>query len=363
MTRFIFEKYIHARIASIKTLFLTFVSPFIFFTMSVHAQQDSVKFEGTDMIHGEVKQLKNGVLTFETDYSEVDFKIEWNKVLEFHSDKYFTINLSDRALITSAQIKTIRPGLLHIVNGKISREVAVDEVVYFRKLDNKFWSKLSASVDLGFRLTKSNNLRQFNASVNLGYSTDRWTVNGTYRQVRSIQDNTEPIRRVDGSATGDYLLKNSIFFGARINFLSNTEQQINLRTTSVLGAGYYIFRTNTLYWNGFIGAALNLERFDRVPSVEDTSTDPYRRESIEGVIGSELSLFDLGDFSLNSSVYWYPGITEKNRNRLDFRLDSSYDLAKGFYIKAGVTLNYDSQPAPGGTESDYILLTGFGWSL
>lgn len=342
------------------------MSVFLFCSFSIsplHAQEDSLKFEGNDMIQGKVKKLKNGVLTFETAYSEEDFKIDWSDVREFHSNKIFTINLTDRTLLTSARIETILPGKLRIVNGNQSREVSIDEVVYFRKLDNKFWSKLSASVDFGFRLTKANSFQQFNASVNLGYSTDRWTVNGTYRQVRSTQDNTKPIRRVDGSATGDYLLKNGIFFGSRLNFLSNTEQQIQLRTTGVLGAGYYIYRSNTLFWNAFLGAAVNIERFDGVPSEEDISTGPKERESIEGVLGSELSVFDLGDFSINTSIYWYPGITEGNRNRIDYRLDTTYNLAKGFYIKAGITLNYDSQPAPGGTDSDYILLTGFGWSL
>lgn len=330
---------------------------------SLQAQKDSLKFEGNDIIHGKVKRLKTGVLTFATDYSEEDFKIDWSDVREFYSDKFFTVYLSDRTLLASARMETIRPGVLRIINGEGSREVSIDEVVYFRKLDKKFWSKLSASVDFGFRLTKANNFQQFNASVNLGYSTDRWTVNSTYRQVRSVQDNTEPIRRVDGSVTGDYLLKNGIFFGARLNFLSNTEQQIKLRTTGVLGAGYYIFRSNTLFWNAFLGAAVNIERFDEVANAEGIAGSASERESMEGVVGSELSVFDLGEFGVNTSIYWYPGITEGNRNRIDYRLDTTYNIAKGFYIKAGVTLNYDSQPAAGGADSDYILLTGFGWSL
>ncbi|MCA1761805.1 MAG: DUF481 domain-containing protein [Cryomorphaceae bacterium] len=337
---------------------------FAFFAIgNIVAQNDSIKFNGNDVITGKVKQMKTGVLKMETNYSDEDFKIDWDEVTEFYSDNIFTINLSDRSLLAAARIETVSPGVFRIVNGVESREVGVDEIVYFRKLDKEFWNKLSASVDFGFRLTKANDFQQFNASANIGYSTDRWTLNSSYRQVRSVQDNTDPIRRVDGSATGDYLLQNGIFFGARLNFLSNSEQQIDLRTTGVLGAGYYIFRTNTLFWNGFLGAAINIERFEPAPEGEAPTGQATSRESFEGVVGTELSVFDLGNFDLSTSTYWYPGLSKGGRNRLDFRLDTTYDIAKGFYIKAGITLNYDSRPAAGGAESDYILLSGFGWSL
>lgn len=57
----------------------------------------------------------------------------------------------------------------------------------------------------------------------------------------------------------------------------------------------------------------------------------------------------------------YPGITAKERFKSDFTLDTKYDLPYDFYIKIGLTINYDNRPAEGASELDYVFQTGFGW--
>ncbi|RRO24499.1 DUF481 domain-containing protein [Flavobacteriaceae bacterium 14752] len=59
----------------------------------------------------------------------------------------------------------------------------------------------------------------------------------------------------------------------------------------------------------------------------------------------------------------YPSLTESGRWRTDFNLDVNYDLPLDFFINFGLSLNYDSQPAQGGDETDYIFQTTVGWSL
>lgn len=331
---------------------------FLFCSILVFSQKDSLIFAGGNVVVGEIKEMSRGVLTIETDYSDSDFKIEWEKVLELYSDQLYTFNLSDRRLLTSARIETRAPGRFFLKGQVNEGEVGGEEIAYFRQLDDSFWSKMSASIDLGFSLTKASNLRQYNASANVGYKSDQWTINGTYREVRSEQDEVDPINRTDAAIAGDYMLRNGIFFGASLNFLSNTEQLIDLRTTGGLGSGYYFIRNNHLYWNGFIGVAINNENFTEVP--EQTSSD---RESYEGIVGTELNMYDVGDINLMTNFYWYPSFTEEGRNRIDYRFDVSYDLPLDFYVKAGITLNYDSDPAPGASDTDYVIVTGFGWEL
>ncbi|MGB6035512.1 MAG: DUF481 domain-containing protein, partial [Cryomorphaceae bacterium] len=236
--------------------------------------------------------------------------------------------------------------------------VPLREVVYFRQVNSGFWSKVSASVDLGFSLTEASNLQQFNTSANLGYNSAQWSFKGSYRQVRSEQDEVDPVRRIDGNVNADYALRNGVFFGAGINFLSNTEQLLDLRTTGTVGAGYYIARNNHMYWNGFLGVAINNENF--IENLEEPSSD---RESYEGVVGTELNLYDVGDLNLFTNFTWYPSFTEAGRNRIDYRLNISYSLPLDFYVKTGLTLNYDSKPAAGASETDYVVVTGFGWEF
>ena len=74
-------------------------------------------------------------------------------------------------------------------------------------------------------------------------------------------------------------------------------------------------------------------------------------------------MFDFGDIGLLTNLFAYKSIDEADRFRTDFKFDLKYDLPYDFYIKLGYTLNYDSKPAEGASESDYVLQTTFGWEL
>ena len=331
------------------------------FSFNLKAQNDTLILNNQDVIVGEIKEMNRGILIIETDYSDDDFKIEWEKITRIISAQKYTVSTRDRELLTDAIISTPSPGNLKIEGREGTREIPIDDIVYLRGLDESFWSKMSANVDFGYSITKANNLRQFNADAVVSYKSRRWVVSANYRQVRSIQDEVDPIRRIEGGINGDYTFNSGVFLGARISFLSNTEQSLDLRTTGIVGAGYYFVRSNQLYWNVFAGPAINVETFSNPadPQVEPTP----ERQSLEAVLGTEVNLYDIGDLNLLTNVYWYPSLTQSGRNRVDYRFDVKYDLPLDFYVKAGFTLNYDSQPAAGASESDYVILTGFGWEL
>ncbi len=341
-----------------KLLFL--ILTISFFVSTSHGQTDSLIFTNNDVIVGEIREMNGGILRIETDYSDSDFTIEWDKIAEFHSSQFYTIALEDKSIYTSATLKTVKPGTMQITSPDGNREVAFIEIVYLRELDSSFWSKLSANIDLGFSLTKANNLRQYNARAGLGYKTDKWILSGTYSQVKSNQDDAASTERMDASLGADYQLKNSFFIGSSINFLSNNEQLLNLRTTSQLGLGYYMIRSGTMYWSGFTGLAINNEDYTTNPETPDVSSD---RQSMEGVLGLELNMFDIGDLNIFTNLYLYPSLTETGRYRVDYRFDIKYDLPLDFYIKGGLTFNFDNRPIDGASEMDYVVQTGFGWEL
>jgi len=72
-------------------------------------------------------------------------------------------------------------------------------------------------------------------------------------------------------------------------------------------------------------------------------------------------MFDIGDLSLLTNLNAYPSITETGRWRVDYKIDTKYDLPLDFYIKINLTMNYDNRPAEAGRELDYVFTTGFGW--
>ncbi len=140
-----------------------------------------------------------------------------------------------------------------------------------------------------------------------------------------------------------------------VNLLQNDEQKLKLRSTPKVGIGNYIIQTNAIYWGVYAGGAWNSEQY----------TDPTiaNRKSVEANLGTELSLYDMGDISLLTNLSAYKSLTQGDRFRADFKFDIKYDLPLDFYIKLGYTHNFDSQPVEGASRNDYVFQTTFGWEL
>jgi len=323
-----------------------------FFTQ---AQTDSLTFHNGNYIVGEVKTMNRGVLTVKTNYSDSDFKIEWKNVKEIYTNNYYLITLSDGSRYNGS-LNSTEPGKIKITTDKQQvRFTTLHDVVWLDDLDKGFWSQLYASIDIGLDLAKANNFTQFSSRTNIGFMAKRWNLDGIYNSLYSIQDNADNLERTDGGLSFKYFLARDWYPFAALNFLSNTEQNLALRATTQVGMGKYVVHTNATYWGFLAGASFNNEEFslDSIPG----------KKSWEGVLGTELNFFDIGDLNLMTQLVVYPSFTEQGRWRADFDFDAKYEMPfdDDFYIKLGVTFNYDNQPVQEGTELDYVLHTGFGW--
>lgn len=331
------------------------VTIFCFMSLIVSAQHDSLVLKNGNVIIGEIKSLDKGVLTIETDYSKDDFKVEWSGIKEIYSESRFLITLTKGERLNGS-FKS-EPGGTKItitsIDGQQS-ETSLGEIVFLKGLKSDFWSRASASIDLGLSLTKANNLRQYTVRSNVGYLADKWELTFFYNDLRSKQDSVAETRRTEYGPSFKYFLQRDWFINTRLNFLSNTEQAIKLRTTGKLGAGKYLVHNNKAYFGVGGGLSFNNETF---------TNQTASRNSLEGYVGLEANLFDLDNLSLLSNLFVYPSFTESGRWRTDFTLDTKYDLPLDFYFKIGGTLNYDNRPAIVGNEVDFVVSFSFGWEL
>ena len=332
--------------------FLFFTLAVLLYSLQALAQRDSLVLKNHDVIVGELKSMDRGIVTIETDYSDKDFKIEWNGISEIYSESKFLITLTDGERFTGP-IYTSEGSMIFINDAYGNyREVEMMEIVYLNSVDDGFKSRLYASIDLGFSYIKANNLRSLNITGNLGYIAEFWSININYNDVQSTQDNVVPIRRSDGNVSFRYYMPNDWFLLGETSFLSNTEQQLDLRSNLKLGPGKFFIHTNRAYWAFQGGASLVNENY---------SNETPDKQSFEGFVGTELNLFDIGDLSLLTNLVVFPGISERGRWRLDFKFDLKYDLPYDFYIKLGYTANFDNQPAENASDLDYVFQTSFGW--
>lgn len=334
-----------------------------------YAQNDTLRLNNGDVIVGDLKSMDRGVLTIEPSYSDSDFKITWESIKEMKANQRYLITLSDGGRINGT-FRSAGEGKIFIDNEN-GEDLTVDQndIVNINSVDSGFLSRLSANIDFGLSLTKANNQKQLNGNLRLGYLEDRWSADMYYNTLITTQDGVSDIQRNDAGLGYRYFLPADWNLGADLVLLSNTEQSLDIRATGKIGVGNFIKRTNSLYWNVFGGVAYTSESFSPVFDPEDgTSTTAPHRKSMEGFLGTEVNLYDIGDLNLLTKLIVYPTLVsdelvEPGRVRTDFRFDAKYDdiFIEDFYVRAGFTLNYDSRPAEAGKEFDYIFTTGFGW--
>jgi len=300
--------------------------------------------------------MSRGVIVIETDYSDTDFNIEWDKVSEIYSRQEYIISLDNGKRLTG-RIKSDSSdkSKLFLDWSEAGTVVMNDNVVFIKPVKDTFIDRLSASLDLGFTLTKANNLRQFTTRSYLGYLTDNWSADGSLDAVRSSQDSIASTKRTDASVGFNYFLGNNWYALVTAKFLQNDEQKLKLRSTPRIGIGNYIIQTNFLYLGIYAGIAWNNETYTN-PTISG-------RSDAEANVGAEFNMFEMGDLGLLTTLSVYKSIKEGNRTRADYKFDIKYDLPLDFYIKAGYTLNYDTQPVEGASNQDYVFQTTFGWEL
>lgn len=324
------------------------------FATTIFGQTDSLITTKGNVIVGEIKSLNNGVLVIETDYSKNDFDVEWSGLKEVYSNSRFLITLKDGRRF-NGHFRSIGAEKLEIIDLEGDKiDVSLYDLVFLKGLDATFWSRLYATIDLGLNITRANNFRQFSMRSTLGFLADKWSLDTYFNNIHSDQDDIDPTKRTEGGINYKFYLQHDWFLMADLAFLSNTEQALKLRTNGKLGAGRYLIHTNKAYWGAGGGLSYNNETF-----TNETET----RNSAELYAGTELNLFDIGDLDLLSTLYVYRSLTEKDRWRSDFKIDAKYDLPLDFYLKTGITMNYDNRPAIAGNETDYVFVFSFGWEF
>lgn len=322
---------------------------------SINAQTDTIYLKKGDMVTGELKSMDRSVVVLETSYSKSDFKIKWAEVEKLATGHSYIVRLKN-GLVLNGTISYAEEGdRFHVrqANGEVYACKSKD-IVYLKELFDSFWSRLNANIDLGLNVAKANQLRQYNTQALVGYQANKWRVDISYSGLRSRQDSATKTKRSEGNISGTYLLQHNWFVASNIKLLSNTEQALALRATGGLGAGKYLVQTSRSYFGVGGGLSVNLENF---------SNDTEGRQSLEAYAALEWNLYDVKNISLLSKATLYRSLTESGRWRCDANFDAKFDLPLDFYIKPGMTLNFDNQPAIAGRETDYVIYLSFGWEL
>ena len=328
--------------------------------LAVFAQQDSLVMKSKEVLFGEIKSFNEGVLIIETSYSDKDFNVEWDKIVSIKTEQKFLVLSSKGDRYFGRLVSTKEdPSLVMVMDEEAGNPVVkMDEIVFFKEIDETFWKRLELKLSAGYTLAKANDSHQFSANFEAGYLTNLFNYDIHFGAIRTIQTDeaiTTKNSRTDGGFGIVYFIVNDWFAVVRSDLLQSSEQKLDLRATTKGGVGHYPIMTNKMNLGLATGIAWNYENYFDLEDLD--------RNSAEAFLAAEYKIFDMGDLDLHTSVIGYPSLTEKGRFRTDFNFSLEYEFSFDLFINLGFVLNYDNQPSAGATSTDYVMTTAIGWKL
>lgn len=332
---------------------VVFLSCFLMLSTLAFSQKDSIKLGNDQILYGEIQSMNQSVLVFKTSFSDSDFKIKWLKVKEIYSKRTFIITLSDgRRFNTSINTDSINKKQIILFDYGEKVITDLNKVTSLDPFENEFFQRLEVAFDAGFSSTKANHFQQLSANGKINYKAFKWNFLSSFNLVFSKQDNTDDISRYEANINIQRFLPNDWFLSSGLDFLSNSDQELRLRTTGSLGAGYFIKKNNSLYFGVGSGLAFNNESYTNAAE---------SKSSLESYFGAELNKYDIGDFSILTTANLSPSLTEQGRVRFDYKFTLKYDITSNLYLKSGLSYNFDNQPVVGAPKGDYTFQTTIGW--
>ena len=324
--------------------------------------KDTIVFKKGERIMGKVLEYHRDVITFETDYSDDDFTIETDLVQYVNTNSIITVT-DDKGVKYSGQLTAVTGTGTQVATEDGVKTIPVGNLVEVEEKELTFIDKLDASIDMGYLYKRSKHESQFNGQAKIAYNAETWRLaflyNGTTTK-RDLLDTNDAIigddktnrQEIDLGFTVD--LARLWFAEAGLNFLSNTEQKIDIRYTEKLGLGKYFIKNTTMFWSLSAGIAGIQDHY--------SSVDPNEADAAV-YIATELVVDGIDDFSFSIRAQVLPVISGGGGLTSNGATDIKFDLPLDFYVRAGFLIDYTTDPVAGALDTDYQVSFGFGWEL
>lgn len=328
--------------------------------MPVAGQEpDVVILRSGNPVVGEVKSLRRGSLSFDTDEMDV-VSIDWDDIALLTSSQFFEVELVS-GVEYFGSLASADTAQLVVVGATRSDTIPFPEVVSIRPFDSGFFSRTNGFIDVGSNIARANSLKSILINGRFNYRGPKWGFELTGESYWQRQESVGST----GDTTTQTTSRNSAtlgvnrFLGARWAATGsgqaeqNQELQLDLRLLGVLGGAYQIVRNQGIELYTSAGGVVNQELY----TGEEKST------TAEVLLGAGFDAFDVGDVDIYTSLTTYTNPTDGGRFRLNFDGRIAWEIFSDFTIGLNITERYDSRPpSANATKRDFQYALAIGWS-
>ena len=344
---------------SIFSFILLFCSP-----LFARNNTDVIVMKNGDRLTCEIKGLSAGVLSVKLSYAQGIIGMQWSAVAHLESDQLFLVQTEGGKRYTG-KLSTVvtsgeRPMSIRIAAAPEKEvEISQAQVIKLDQTAETFRQRFNGIVSTGILYSKGNETTQYNVASQVEYLRERWSSEASFNSSLASSSGAASVAtRNQVDLSGMRLLRwNNWFYSGTGNFLQSSVQGIDLQTTLGGGIGRYLWNSNreSLYvLGGFAWQNAQYKTYTMQQSAQNAAA---------ARLEAELRVFRFKKTDLNIAVVVLPGISESGRVRTT--TNASYyirlfsDLSWNFSFYG----NWDNQPPPTLSGSDYGTSSGLSWSF
>ncbi len=326
-------------------------------------KSDVLVMNNGDRLTCQIKGLQAGVLYVSFDYIKGTTEVDWLKVNHLESKQLFLVKTgpgnSYIGTLSTAETEEARPVYIEVVESPDQKtELRRRDVVQIDQTDTNFWRRFNGEIDSGLIFSKANSNTQYSLSSDVSYPRERWSAGGSFTSSLTANTGATTSTRNDGMLYYRHLMRwNNWFYTGVGSLLQSTEQDIALQSNIGGGIGRYLKNTNHARIGVFGGFAYQNTRYTQ------TAFSQPSQNTSAGMLGVSADLFKFNKTNLTITASVFPAINRPGRvyNTLNatywMKFWSNFTWNISFYG------NWDNQPPPTFSGSDYGTSTGLGWTF
>jgi hypothetical protein len=331
-------------------------------TTQMHAanrrsKTDLVFMKNGDKITCEIRSLDQGQLTVKQDYASSTVVFDWNKVDHIETKQPFVV-VDDHGDAYSGLVSETADQHIVTVDGAGRKKIPHNQVVSIQQTGETFGRRLRGDFDLGLSFAQSNAQKNLTLDGDLTYQATTHlaslTSSSQFTSQKQVDDTNETTVKTEYF---NQLRRSDWYGGAIANFLSSSEQQIDLRTT--LGGALAIRPVYTNKSNLSLIAGLAFTTEKDASNTQSTAN----KHSLDSSVAVQYSTFRFDSTTFDTTLWVYPSLTTPGRVRMTLNQDVYYKFYKDLYIRASFYDNFDNRPVVGAPQNNLGFSSTVGWSF
>jgi hypothetical protein len=262
--------------------------------------------------------------------------IEWNKIDSVRILNNMRIVLDEGDIRYGKILPALEAGQGYIWSSEGDPIlVALERIVSLSPMKNTFVNRLTGSLSSGFSYMKATRVVQMNFDGNIEYQAEKNTINLSYHGLFSQDSMSNQDQNQEGKITLFRLLSDNWFLVSNVTMESNSELELDLRSTLALGGGKSLVSTNSTRLNTAAG----------LQATRENSGGDYQN-NLESflVAGYSVFIYDDPKVSVNLSAQVIPSLSSLGRVRTSVNSSIDWEIFNDFYLKWTFYFNSDSQP-------------------